>query len=299
MEKRTEERDKKIAVVIVNYNGIADTLECIDSLKRSDNFKDISIIVVDNNSNNNEAERIREGYNFVTVISSNSNKGFAGGNNLGIKYALKNGFQYVLLLNNDTVIAHDMISILASNCLNKEIVVPIMYYFSNPDFIWYGGGTIDKHKGNGIHLHSNEKDMGKLKANVCTFSTGCCMLIPSIIFEEIGLLDEKSFMYCEDMEFCIRLDLNNIKIKFLPEAKLWHKVGVASGGESSPFSTYYLTRNRLNYVRQYRNYFAITAYPFSLLSRIIRMIFNKDPEVRKAFYFAIYDHLHKIYKSRY
>lgn len=284
----------KIAIIIVNYNGLKDTSECIESLKNVDNFSDISIIIVDNNSNNNEAEQIQEEYNFVHVISLDENKGFAGGNNAGIQYALQMKYGYIMLLNNDTVVAHDMISILKSNCSNDQISVPLMYYFSNPDVIWYGGGTINRVTGNGIHLNSNKKLVGDLKKNICTFSTGCCMLIPANIFEEVGLLDEDSFMYCEDMDFCIRLGMKNKKILFTPEAKLWHKVGVSSGGETSPFSTYYLTRNRLYYVKKYKKYFCFTAYPFSLFTRIVRMLTNNNPEVRKAFRLAISDHFHKI-----
>jgi GT2 family glycosyltransferase len=128
----------------------------------------------------------------------------------------------------------------------------------------------------------------------CTFASGCCMMIKANTFKVVGLLDEDYFMYCEDTEFCIRLLKNGIRIKYIPTAKLWHKVSQSTGGSDSAFSTYYMTRNRLNYIKKYCNEFSWTAYPFSLLTRYIRMITCKDKKKKQAFRQGIHDHIKAV-----
>lgn len=108
------------------------------------------------------------------------------------------------------------------------------------------------------------------------------MMISSETLKKVGLLDERYFMYCEDTDFCIRLCQNKVKIKYIPSAKLWHKVSSSTGGSDSAFSTYYITRNRIAYLKKYGKFFHVTAYPFSLLTRYIRMGQCKDSSIRRA-----------------
>lgn len=274
----------KIAVVLVNYNGLNDTLDCIKSIHGAD------IIVVDNASHSNELSLILEKYPYVIGIQSKENSGFSGGNNFGIHYALKHGYTHIMLLNNDTEIDKDMIRHLVENCSSDSISVPKMLYYSNPDVIWYGGGDINKSTGNAKHWQKGEKDTKNSKIQKCTFATGCCMMIPREVFEKVGILEEKYFMYCEDTEFCVRLALAGINVNYVPNAKLWHKIGASSSGEDSPFATYYMTRNRFWLVRDYKNYFHCTAFPFVLLTRIL-WVFRSKGEVRKAFIRGIKDGL--------
>ena len=280
---------KKIAVILVDYNGIEDTMECIDSIKESDCYNDITIVVVDNASKADEAEKIRRKYNDVVAIRSLDNGGFSEGNNIGIRYALDNGAEYVVLLNNDTIVDKKMISTLMSRCQSDVMAVPQMLYYDEPNKIWYGGGRIDYWTGNAKHDCMNQIDSPMTERTV-TFATGCCMMIKGTTLHKVGLLDESYFMYCEDTDFCIRLGQQAIKIKFVPTAKLWHKVSSSTGGSDSPFSTYYMTRNRLNCVKKYKKQFHITAYPFTLISRYIRMWTAKDENIRDAFKRGILDH---------
>ena len=124
----------------------------------------------------------------------------------------------------------------------------------------------------------------------CTFVTGCCVMVKAETFRKVGLLEEDYFMYCEDTDFCIRLQQADIGITYVPAAKLCHKVSASTGGSESPFSTYYMTRNRLNYIKKYKDYFATEAYLFSLASREIRMLQSKDEAVKQAFKDGISDH---------
>ena len=288
------DKKEKIAIILVNYNGLEDSIECVKSVYGSNNVKDISIIFVDNGSQNDESKLIKEYFPEIIAIRSEANNGFSAGNNIGIRYALEENYEYILILNNDTIIDRNMIATLKEWCFSDAISVPKMLYYSQPDTIWYGGGEINLRTGNAKHTNMNYCDSGNNKEKKVTFASGCCMMIKADIFRKIGVFEENFFMYCEDTEFCIRLAQNEIKINYVPRAKLWHKVSRSTGGSDSPFSTYYMTRNRLNYVKKYRSYFSITAYPLSLFSRYVRMISCKDNNVRKAFHKGILDHLKGI-----
>lgn len=286
---------KRIAVIVVNYNGLIDSIECLDSLKKIKCPDEINIVFVDNASESDEARIIKEKYPYITVIKSNINGGFAAGSNLGIKYAIIEGYEYIMLLNNDTVVAPDMIEYLIQNCNDDAIAVPKMYYHSASEHIWYGGGNINRWTGNAIHFSMNQKDNpNKIEIQKCSFATGCCMMIKRTVFDKIGIFDETYFMYCEDTEFCLRMAKFGIEINYVPTAKLWHKVSKSTGGNNSSFNTYYMTRNRLNYIKQYKDYFKFTAYPFSVFTRYIRMIQEKDSRIKQAFRKGIRDHFNKV-----
>lgn len=274
-------------VILVNYNGIDDTLDCIASIL-SAGLDEYSIIVVDNASKKDETIEIRDKFPGVVTIRNEINGGFSTGNNIGIRYALAHGADYVMLLNNDTVIAPDMISLLSASCNDDVITVPKMFYYFQPDKIWYGGGEINRWTGNVKHCCFNQVNVLQNR-RFCTFATGCCMMIKADIFNRIGLLDERYFMYSEDVDFSIRLLNGGIKIEYIPQAELWHKAGSSSGGKLSPFSTYYITRNRLGLIKNYRYFFHWTAYWYSLITRYIRMFQTRDKDVKEAFKKGIND----------
>lgn len=286
-------KNNKMAVILVDYNGLDLTIDCIDSIHKTSNYKDIDIIVVDNASKIDEASILKDKYPNIITFRSEDNKGFSGGNNIGIKYALDNDYKYICLLNNDTEVDKDMFRLLIDNRDNNHVSIPKMYYCDKPNTIWYGGGYINKKTGNAVHYHIDELDNNEIENSECSFATGCCVMFKSETIRKVGLLDESYFMYCEDTEYSIRLNKENIKIVYVPKAKLWHKVS-SSSGEDSPFTLYYCNRNRLNLVKKYRSFFNITAYPFSLVSRYIRMMECKDKKKKEAIRQAILDHFKGI-----
>lgn len=287
---------RKLAIIIITYNGLNDTLECIESINKSSGNIDYQIIVVDNNSKINEASIIKERYPDIHTIRSKINGGFSCGNNLGIQYAIENDFEYCMLLNNDTFVDGSMIQLLLSRANDNTIVVPTMYYANDPKTIWYGGGYINKWTGKAEHKRMNlNADVDVLQEEDCSFATGCCVLVNTNIFKNIGLLDEKMFMYCEDTEFCIRALNNGVSIRYIPKAKLWHKVSKSTGGSASPFSIYYMTRNRLFCIKNYCDFFRKTAFLFTIITRYIRIMTEKDEKVKKAYRKAINDFQHDIY----
>ena len=284
------DKNESVAVILVNFNGIKDSIECIKSINKSNIIDQVKIIFVDNASANREDLIIKQMFPDIITLRSDINNGFSAGNNIGIKYAVNNNYQYIMLLNNDTVIETDLIDILRKKCDENTVTVPKMFYYSQPDLIWYGGGRINKFTGNAEHINMNRIDNFYDEDRNVTFATGCCMMIASKTFKKIGLLEEKYFMYCEDTDFCIRLVQKDIKIVYLHDAKLWHKIGKSTGGEISPFNVYYITRNRLYYNKIYRKNFNPCAYIYSLISRYIRMWICKDKSLKCAYKKALTDY---------
>ena len=280
----------KIAVVLVNYHGMKDTNACIQSIRRSDTQADI--VIVDNSCGSGEAALLRQAHPDAWVIANQENVGFSAANNAGIRWALESGCEYVMLLNNDTVIEPDLIRLLAEKADRKTVAVPAMYYASQPDVLWYGGGSISRWLGKNTHLHLET-------GATVTYATGCCMMLHKDVITKVGMLDERYFMYCEDLEYSLRLAENHVSIVYVPEAKLFHKVGKSSGGAQSPLSVYYLTRNRLHCIREHPSFFRPTACLFSVSTRYIRMLLSVfQPDRFRAFQSGIRDYKRGIWGRR-
>lgn len=243
-------QNKKVGVILVNYRGADDTCECIESLRNSD-FPSLEVYVVDNDSADGSCEAIEARCPEAKVVPLDENVGFGGANNVGMERAFRDGCDAVLLLNNDTVVDVRMISVLAAAADEATVAVPLMLYFGEPDAIWYGGGHFD---GFGIPRHDHFKEprssVGGEPAQV-SFATGCCIFIPKPVYERVGGFDESYFLYWEDADLSLRFDQKGVRILFCPQAVLWHKVSVSTGGEGSPFSYYYETRNRLYAIEKF------------------------------------------------
>lgn len=253
----------KVFIVIINYNGYKDTIECVKSLYKI-NYNNFEIVIVDNKSTNNSVDYLKKFLKGCILIESRENLGFAGGNNLGIKYALKNRADYILLLNNDTLVESNFLDeMLNSFCKDISIGLvgcKIMYY-PEKNIIWYGGGKIDWFKFSGNHFGMREIDNGQFnQQKEIDFMTGCCMLIKREVFEKVGLLSEEYFMYLEDLDYCVKIKQANYKIWYNPKAIIYHKVGLSSGGEESTFSIEWSIRNRLLFMNKYRN--KVTSFKF-------------------------------------
>ncbi|QQG41083.1 MAG: glycosyltransferase family 2 protein [Candidatus Levyibacteriota bacterium] len=257
----------KVSIVIVNFNGKKDTFQCIESVEKLQpaswraNYK-LQIIVVDNGS---EEEFKKDE---ITVLRNEKNLGFSGGNNVGIRYALGNGADYVMLLNNDTIVNQHLVEeLLKVANLDKRIgvVVPKIYFAKGHEFhrerykeeergkvIWYAGGVIDWNNVVGIHRGVDKVDHGQYdKVEKTDFATGCCMLIKKEVFEHVGLFDEKYFLYYEDADFSMRAIRGEYKIVYMPKAFLWHINAGSTGGSGSALQDYYTTRNRMLFGMRY------------------------------------------------
>lgn len=236
---------KKVAVIVLNYKLKEQTISCINSVKKSD-YKNIDLIVVDNNSGDRIGEEIKKLLG-IEFIQNNENLGYTGGNNIGIKLALKKAADFIFILNPDTKVEKDTISHLASFLSNHPevgIVCPKIY-FSDTKKIWYAGGIFDMQNVLGAHRGINEKDVGQYnEPSASDYATGAAMLVKREVFEKIGFFDERFFLYYEDADFSIRAKKNGFKISYVPNAVIFHK-NAQTTGLGSPLQDYYITRNRL------------------------------------------------------
>lgn len=263
----------KVAIVVVNYRQPELTIDCIKSLKKMKNTNWFAVIV-DNDSQDGSYERLCEDCkDCEVVIQSGKNNGFASGCNIGIRYALEHDAEYVMLLNNDTVVDVNLLDRLLEVSNNTTVTVPKMYYYDRPNTLWYAGGYIDMVKGTSFHYGENEVDDGQFdEPHEVSFATGCCMLIPKSVLNTVPLMDEAYFLYFEDVDYSLLLKQHGIRILYCPEAKLWHKVSVSTG-KNTKLMEYYINRNRMYFLKKYK--FSIIAKLYTYATRAIKYIRGK------------------------
>lgn len=239
-----------IYIVIVNFNGSKDTLECIKSIKKI-NYKNYKILVIDNNSNEYNKKLLYSLESDVKLIINEDNLGFSKANNIGINHSLRHGADFVLLLNNDTIVTSDFLKEALKSFelgIDIGIVGGKIYYFDNPKETWYDGAKIDwikfcGKKSSGININDKEA--------VVSLISGCMMLIKKDVFYNVGLLPEEYFMYYEDIDFCAMVINNGYKLVYNSKSIIYHKVSKSSGGEESPFLIKYCTRNWKIFMNKY------------------------------------------------
>lgn len=273
-EWKAADRDRKLmklAVILVNYNGKKYNTACIDSIFANTGIAALKIIVVDNASQDDSVSQIEERCHKeerLELIRLDNNYGFSYANNVGIRSAQEWGADHVLLLNNDTEIASDMLSHLRE-CARRHpgcMVVPKIYYSDDRQRIWSAGGAVSPVVRKVRHIGINKIDEGQYdQEREIGFATGCCLLIPMEIIQKAGMLDERFFLYYEDTEYSFRLHKLGISIYYCPEAVLYHKVGASSKGADSALCAYYIARNWLLCSRQHLAW----RYPVFLLYYIV------------------------------
>lgn len=238
----------KVYIILVNYNGIADTKECLKSLQNI-TYPNYDVIIVDNASKDHDAlMQDKEIQNNAILIFSKYNNGFSDGNNQGIAYALNHNADYVLLLNNDTIVEKDFLEALVSTAEKHSdagIVTGNIFYYSQPDMLWYSNGSFDKKTCITEMVHPTEYEETKI-----TFACGCLMLIKASVLQQIGMLSDKFFLYSEDTDFCCRVAKEGYQLYWTKKSVIYHKVS-ASTINNSDFQQYYLVRNNLLMIEQY------------------------------------------------
>ena len=253
----------KISIIIVNFNGLSDTRECLKSLTKvkKDGFE-VETIVVDNGSTDNSVSEIKKDFPWVINLVNTDNLGFAEGNNVGIQYALKRGADYLFLLNNDTLIHENILVELikaAEAAPNGGIFCPKIYFARGFEthtdrykaskqgkVIWYVGGVVDWENMLAFHKGVDEVDTGQYDVGTKTaYGTGCALFVRRSVFEQVGLFDRKFYLYYEDLDFSLRARKKDFEIYYVPKALVWHKNAGSAGGTGSDLQSYYITRNRL------------------------------------------------------
>jgi GT2 family glycosyltransferase len=247
-----------VAAVVLNYRRAEDTITCVKSLSQSEGVEQ-SIIVVDNGSDDDSADRIEAAFPGIRLILNRSNIGYAAGNNVGIRAALEGGADYVFIVNNDCVVAPDALRIMVESALSREagIVSPKVYDFYDREIIQYAGYRNLHLLAQGIPIGEGEMDTGQYEVErEMNAAPGCAMLLSRRLCEEAGLFDENFFAYSEELDLCRRARERGFRILFVPAAHVWHKKA-ATLDALSPEYTYYLTRGRLLYARKHLNRWAL------------------------------------------
>lgn len=236
-----------VYVILLNYRGIAETLECLESLKGLA-YPNHHLVVVDNASGDGSLETLRATLTreqTFHLIESDANLGFSGGNNLGIRYALEQGADYIWLLNNDTTVEADSLSALvAESQKTGGLAGSVLYY---PDGTYQRVGTRLNWSTGGVRgIQEASLSTGMAVENL----TGASMLLPRKVLEAVGLLDESYFLYFEDGEYTLRALRAGYPATVTVQSRIFHKEG-ASTGRHSLRTQYYYHRNRLKMFSRY------------------------------------------------
>lgn len=258
---------KKICILILNWNRPSVTLETLSSVKKLKKPKSsiLLVVLVDNASKDDSVEVFKkfkkENINMdIEIIQNNQNLGYAGGNNVGLRYAIRYAFDYVLVLNNDVILKENLlVEMLKAHEQYPQysIFSPKIYFAKGHEFhknrytakdlgkvIWYGGGVIDWKNIYSTHRGLNEVDKGQFDICIETeVASGTCMFISKEVLGNV-VFDEKLFMYWDDVDFSLRARQKGYRILFVPNTHIWHKVS-ASSKIGSDLNDYYLTRNRM------------------------------------------------------
>ena len=286
--------DPFVAIILVNWNGFDYTQACLASLRKID-FPNFKVIVVDNGSQNQEGKSLKKLFPEIELIENAENLGFSEGNNVGIRFALEQGFSHIMLLNNDTEVESDFLGEMMRKFHQNSrlgVVQPLILFLNDPKKIWSAGGKWASSVGRAITLG----DRGPLadyrfKVTNLDWATGCCMLLSREAILKTGLLNAQYFAYFEDVEWSLRFKKAGFEISLAEKAVIYHEAGASSKkthseGTLSPKVFYYNVRNQFFLLRSQKIYLGIIYHFFRFVGWagyfLIRGRFRKMNAVLKG-----------------
>ncbi|MCK6542290.1 glycosyltransferase family 2 protein [bacterium] len=272
-----------IFVIILSYNGRHLTEACVRSCLDSD-FTSFTIVLVDNASPDGSGDYLKEKFSSeihsgkIKYIGNEANLGFAGGNNVGIQYALDNNADAVLLLNNDTVMDKKCLTYLSEGLAHYPqagILGPKIYYFEPNDQIWFAGAEFKLYKGTARHIGIREKEnLQYEEAKTCDYITGCAMLIRRDVFKSVPGLNTSYHMYSEDVDFCFRAKQAGFELMYIPQAKIWHKISASTGGQLSLRKIRLRFFSNMKLLIKYARWYHWLTIPFYFFADLMRIAFR-------------------------
>jgi GT2 family glycosyltransferase len=329
--------NSRVAIIILNWNGWKDTIECLESLYQI-NYYNFDVIVVDNDSHDESLEKIRNyasgkidvksdffEYNpsikpikileytkkesehlkdetkFLNLpskklflIKNYANYGFAEGNNIGIRFVVNTlNTNYILLLNNDTVVDQDFLKEMVNigeSSTDIGIIGPKIYYYDEKNIIWCIGGKIDWKFARGLQIGINEVDNGQYnEIKEFEYVSGSAFLIKREVVDRIGLMDKQFFLYFEESDWALRASQKEYRIVYAPKAEVWHRVSKSGGGITKPLGLYYITRNRWLFMKKWANIkdysiFVIYQIVGAVIFPLILSIYYRNWKLFMAYY---------------
>jgi GT2 family glycosyltransferase len=278
----------KIGLVTVTYNSESVLADFLQSVKNQ-TYNNYCLYVVDNDSKDKTKKLLQAEAN-IQRINNEDNLGVAYANNQGVKLALKDGCDFVLLVNNDTVFEKELLNKLLGtyNKLGHSIIVPKMKYFDSK-LIWFAGGFFNTKKAFlNYHRGQGEKDEGLYKDGLIDYAPICCALIHKSVFDDIGFFDEKFFVYFDDADFFFRVKKNKKhKVFYINDVDFHHKIGSLSKSREkrdknkySPFFIQQMTKNHVYFLRKQKTLFAsfllLYVFFYFIARFFISSSFSKD-----------------------
>jgi GT2 family glycosyltransferase len=297
-----------VAVVIVVWNGVEDTLECLRSLEE-DKYPNKRILVIDNCSSDGSVERIHAEGIRVSVIKCPLNLGFTGGNNVGLAEATRLGAKYAFLLNNDTTLSRDALTILvdaAEAQTQVGLLSPVVNYYDTPGEVWFAGATLSLPRGEALHC----KLPDYLRQPICSggavadlqivpseWVSGCAMLVRMRALWEVGGFDDRFFLTWEDVDWCVRMRRSKWDVVVVPNARIYHKCG-RSGARMVGIHRYYAVRNSLLLAAKHAGPFYFSAL-FWVLCRHFRGALGSGQTDKKQNLVTVFEGLKDHLLGRY
>jgi GT2 family glycosyltransferase len=293
---KTTEYLKKVAIVTVNFNGEKDTLALLETIKKLDTTNlNLKVVIADKTPGSWIGDKIKNKPDYVDLVQPGVDKGFAGGYNHVMKYAVAWGAEYVLVINNDTLIGdnqilHHLMAVLDDK-EDAKVVSPKIYFAKGFEFknrykkselgkvIWYAGGEFDWANVRSVHHGIDEVDDGtQYKESVKTdFVSGCCFMVKKDTLEKFGYFNEDLFAYFEDNDWMQRIKLGGGKLYFCGRTHIYHKVSQTMG-IGSPQTDYLLTRNRLYFTFKY----ASPRTKFAVIREMVRQLLSGREAQKKG-----------------
>jgi len=252
------------AAVLVNWNGADDTLATLASLDRAAGRATLRVVVVDNGSADGSAERLRRARPDVEVIATGENLGFAGGNDVGLRRVLADPrIARVLLLNTDVEVDPGFLPPLAAALADPAVAAagPKIFCFDPPDRLWAAGGRLRIRETVTVEFGRGLPDGPRFSrpADV-SYLTTCCLLVRRGALEAVGLLDPAYFLNVDDADWCRRALDAGLRLRYVPESRIWHKVAASTAGGYTPVKTFHTGRSNALYVRRHGGPLALAGF---------------------------------------
>jgi GT2 family glycosyltransferase len=286
-----------VAIVTLNWNRPDDTLACLKSAA-AQSHPNTMLVVVDNGSVDDSVARISAAFPTARLLCNPSNLGFAAGANRGLRYALDMDADYVFLVNNDTTFAPDSVALLLSKVApDVGMLVPAIYYASAPHQPWSLGGrrhwlTLEKTGDTPARAAAATAEVLE-----CDYVVACGVLFARAVLEQVGLFDERFFMYYEDMDLSLRIRQAGFRILLVPAARMWHHVSASSGGSDSPAERYWMARSSVTFFRKHvrgPRWFVVAPYRIgSAFKTVVRLCLKGRGASARAYLRGLRDGLRK------
>lgn len=280
--------------LVLNWNGAAETLDCLRSLERQ-SYANQESIVIDNGSIDDSVATIRAAFPSVTIIRNEENLGFAAGINVGVRFALEQGADYILILNNDLVLAEECVAEMVTHMgPDTGLVTAALYFADDRDRLWSIGGHISPFTLEKTADARGQLDSGHLpRVMDRTFVPGGATMISRAVFERIGLYDERFFLYYEDADYSLSASRAGIKAAVATRARMWHSVSKSSGGSDTPRERYWMARSSVLYfhknARMWQWPIIITWRTLSALRTSLRLLAKGRNESLSAYWRGLRD----------